>query len=83
MVRSVNRMESTKQVSKRKRKSTYTKGELNRLIDGVCHPLCTDDKRFLLLDGFLHALVERNPPETVRKFVRYNLPVIMKELKKR
>ena len=73
-------MESKKHISKRKRKSAYTKGELNRLIDGVCHPLCANDKRFLLVDGFLHAFVERNPPETVRKFVRYNLPMIMKEL---
>ncbi len=80
MLRNVIRTDSKKQVSKRKRRSAYTKGELNRLIDGVCHPLYTNDKRFLLLDSFLHALVERNPPETVRKFVRYNLPVIMKEL---
>jgi hypothetical protein len=65
---------------RRKRKSAYTKGELNRLIDGICHPLRESDKRFFLLDGFLHALVERDPPQTVRKFVKYNLPEIVKQL---
>lgn len=65
-----------------KRKASYTKGELNKLIDGICHPLCEGDKRFLLLDGFLHALVEQDPPVTVMKFVKYNLPEIVKQLKK-
>jgi hypothetical protein len=33
-----------------------------------------------LLDGFLHGLIERDPPETVRKFIKYNFPQIMKKL---
>ena len=75
-------MEGKKQTTKRKRKrkAAYSKGELNKLIDSICHPLCKNDKRFYLLDGFLHALVERDPPETVRKFVKYNLPEIIKQL---
>ena len=68
---------------KRKTEALYTKGELNRLIDSVCHPLCESDKRFVLLDGFLHAMVEQNPPVSVRKFVKYNLPAIMKQLSQR
>lgn len=75
-------MEGKKRTTKRKRKrkAAYSKGELNKLIDSICHPLCESDKRFFLLDGFLHALVERDPPETVRKFVKYNLPEIIKQL---
>ena len=66
--------------TKRKKKSPYTKGELNRLIDSLVHPFCERDTQFFLLDGFLHALVERDPPSTVRKFVKYNLPEIVKQL---
>ena len=73
-----------KRASKRRRRRTkmmpYTRGELNKLIDGVCHPLCESDKRFFLLDGLLHAFVERDVHESVRKFVKYNVPVILKEL---
>ena len=70
-----------KQSSRCRRKGNrYTKGELNRLIDGVCHPLCKSDKRFLLLDGFLHALVEQNPPVSLGKFLKYNLQAILGEL---
>jgi hypothetical protein len=65
---------------KRKTKTPYTKGELDKLVNRICHPLCENDKRFILVDGFLHALVEQNPPVTVRKFVKYNLPEIMKQL---
>lgn len=80
------RLNETKEKSKRspkrrrKRKATYTRGELNKLIDAVFHPICETDKRFLLLDTFCHALVERNPPETVRKFFKYNMSDIVKEL---
>ena len=64
---------------KRRRKTTYSLGELNELIDAVCHPLAANDKRFYVVDGFLHFLVERDPPQSVRKFVKYNLPKILKE----
>jgi hypothetical protein len=33
----------------------------------------------MLVDAVLHGLVERNPPESVKKFLRYNLPTIVKE----
>jgi hypothetical protein len=66
--------------TRRKTKRPYTAGELNRLIDSVCHPLCDADLRFVLLDGFLHALVEQDPPTSVRKFMKYNVPRIVKQL---
>jgi len=64
----------------KKRRSVYTKGELNRLIDGLLHPLFDVNPAFRLVDSILHGLVERNPPETAMKFLRYNLPWIIGEL---
>jgi hypothetical protein len=74
--------ESARRISKyrRKRKATYTQGELNRLIDGVFHPLCKEDRRFVLLDLFFHGLVERNLSDSVRKFFKYNMSDIVKEI---
>jgi len=65
---------------KRKPAAPYTKAELNRLIDSLCHPLFDIDKGFIVLDGFLHALVEQNPPLTIRKFIRHNLPRLIKNM---
>ena len=64
------------------RKSPYSKAELNKLIDAVIHPLAREDPSLLILDGFLHALVEQNPPLTVRKFLKYNLLRLIANLKK-
>lgn len=69
----------------RRRKSTsklYTQGELNKLIDSLCHPLAEADKGFILVDGILHGLVEQNPPLTIRKFIKYNLPKLIEQLGK-
>ena len=58
----------------------YTQGELNKLIDSLCHPLAETDKGFILVDGLLHAFVEQNPPVTIRKFIKYNLPKLIEQL---
>lgn len=71
-----------KRSRKRKRKTLYTVGEVNRLIDTLVHPLAEKDQGFILLDGFLHALNERNPPLSLRKFMKYNLPEIVKRMEK-
>lgn len=34
----------------------------------------------VLVDGILHGMVEKDPPESLRKFVKYNLPKIVKEI---
>jgi hypothetical protein len=60
----------------------YSKGELNKLIDSLIHPLSKTDKSFILVDGFLHGLVEQNPPASVKKFIKYNLPELIKQLEK-
>ena len=54
------------------------KGKLNRLIDSVMHPLFKKHPGFVLLDGVLHALVEQNPEESLRKFIKYNLDKLVK-----
>ena len=67
--------------SKRKKKRNYyTKGELNRLIDSLLHPLFDLSSAFIAADTILHGLVEQNPPETAVKFIRYSLPKIIEEI---
>jgi hypothetical protein len=66
----------------KKPRKTYSTGDLNKLIDGLVHPLSKTNAGFILLDGFLHGLVEKNPPETVRKFLRYSLPELVKQIEK-
>ena len=74
---------SSTQKAKKKARKLYTKGELNKLIDSLCHPLLKTNKGFVLVDGLLHAMVEQNPPETVLKFIRYSLPKIMEEISRK
>jgi hypothetical protein len=69
----------------RRRKGTSklcTQGELNKLIDSLCHPLSKENKGFILVDGLLHGFVEQNPPVTIRKFIKYNLPKLIEQLGK-
>jgi hypothetical protein len=63
----------------RKRRRRYSKGELNRLIDGLVHPLYRRNPELMILDAVLHGLVKQNPPETVLKFIRYSLPKVIRE----
>jgi len=71
---------SGKLKNKKKETKLYTKGDLNKLIDSLCHPFFKTNKSFMLVDGLLHAMVEQNPPRTVKKFIRYNLPKIMEQI---
>ena len=67
--------------SRRKRRGIkVTKGDLNRLIDDVFHRRFSENVGFVIVDGLLHAVVERNPEESVRKFVRFNVPVLVREM---
>jgi hypothetical protein len=66
--------------NKRKRRLLYSKGELNKLIDDLVHPHYKQNEGLRLLDAVLHGLVEQNPSESFHKFVRYNLPDIMKKI---
>jgi len=60
-------------------KTIYTKGEINKLIDSLCHPLSKANPAMLILDGFLHGLVEMNPPQSARKFLKHNIPTLIEE----
>ncbi|MQY62391.1 hypothetical protein GH146_03790 [archaeon] len=67
--------------SRRKRRGIkVTKGDLNRLIDDIFHRHFSENVGFVIVDGLLHAVVERNPEESARKFVRYNVPVLIREM---
>ena len=67
--------------SRRKRRGIkVTKGDLNRLIDDVFHRHFSENVGFVIVDGLLHAVVERNPEESVRKFVRFSVPVLVREM---
>ena len=54
--------ESVKKVSKMKKKAakSYTKSELNKPIDSLCHSLFKTNEGFILVDGLLHGMVEQN-----------------------
>jgi hypothetical protein len=65
---------------KKKRRSRYSKGELNRLIDDLIHPLSDQRPELTILDAALHGLVQQNPPENAVKFIRYNLHKIIEEI---
>ena len=67
--------------SRRKRRGIkVTKGDLNRLIDDIFHRHFSENVGFVIVDGLLHAVVERNPEESIRKFVRFNVPVLVREM---
>lgn len=74
-------MGSLRKAGKKRHSQPYSKGQLNRLIDDLCNPFYKTDKSFVLVDGLLHGLVERNPPQSALKFLRYSLPAITSQVK--
>ncbi len=58
---------------------TYSKGQLNKMIDSVMHPLFKKDAKFIIVDSALHALVEQNPTLSISKFLKYNLQEIVQQ----
>jgi hypothetical protein len=67
---------------KTRRKRTYSRGDVNAIVDAICHPLADEHWVFVLVDGLCHAAVEDNPKESLAKFVRYNLPELLKRILK-
>jgi hypothetical protein len=63
----------------KKSRRQYSKGDINRLIDTLLHPLFDHSPELMVLDSVLHSIVEQNLTETTQKFIRYNLPKIIKE----
>jgi hypothetical protein len=71
-------MKKTGRKKKKSTSSTYTTGNLNRIVDNLFHPFFKTNIACILIDGILHGVVERNPKKTIKKFARYNLPKIIK-----
>ena len=67
-------------LSKRRRTGKW---ELNKLIDAMIHPYFQEYPAMILVDGILHAMVENDPDESLRKFVRYNVPRLLKLFKRK
>jgi hypothetical protein len=67
---------------RKKNKKHYSKGEVNRLVDSVLHPMFDHGTVFMVIDTMFHGLVEMNPRVTVKKFARYTLPKIIEEILK-
>jgi hypothetical protein len=64
----------------KKNRRKYSKGDVNRLIDTLLHPLFDHSPELMIVDSVLHSLVEQNLTETTQKFIRYNLPKIVDEI---
>lgn len=61
-----------------------TKGEKNRLVDALLHPLAKGNAKIpvILFDSIVHGFIERNPKVSMRKFVRYSLPKILEKARR-
>ena len=60
--------------------SIYTKGEVNKIVDSLAHPLIKKSKVFRIFDELAHVAIEGDLRESLVKFIRYSLPVIVREL---
>jgi hypothetical protein len=67
-------------MTKRKKPS---KGQLNRIVDTLAHPYFKQYPVMILVDGAVHTLIERDVRTSIQKFVKYNAPLIVKELLKK
>jgi hypothetical protein len=47
------------------------------LADAVVHPFFKLDPYFLVLDAVVHVIIERNPSESLVKFIQYSLPKLL------
>jgi hypothetical protein len=56
------------------------KGKLNKLIDDLIHPHFREYPALIIVDGLLHAMVEQNPDASLRKFIKYNVPKLLKTI---
>jgi len=65
-----------------KKDQLFSTGERNKLIDSIFHPLAKNNLFFWIVDGGFHAAVEQDHVMTVKKFIRYNGPRILKQFLK-
>jgi len=67
----------------RKDRPVFSKGQVNRLIDDVVHPLKKLDWSFTVVDEALHMINEEDILDSLIKFVEYSLPEILKRILKK
>jgi hypothetical protein len=69
---------------KKRKRSLSEKAFWNKLIDYHLHPHFKgpNAEKAILLDYFAHSLVEKNPEESRRKFIRYSLPKLIEVMDK-
>jgi len=65
------------------KKRKTTKVNLNKLIDDLIHPYFKQYPASIILDDLLHAIVENNPEKSMQKFLRYNVPKLLKHLQEK
>ena len=58
----------------------YTRGEANKIVDSLTHPLIKKNKAFRIFDELAHVAIEKDLRESLIKFIRYSLPGIVREL---
>jgi hypothetical protein len=66
-----------KTIKKRKKPS---KGELNKIVDTLVHSYFEQYPILILADGAVHAFIEQDARTSIRKFVKYNASLILREL---
>lgn len=73
-------MSPKKKAGKTRKSRLYSVGQMNKVIDDLLHPFYRKNQWIRVADGILHGLAERNVRVSARKFVKYNLPEIMKKI---
>lgn len=72
-----------RQTSRKKTGINLTKGQLNRIIDTLLHRHFRRNPDLILLDGLAHAIVENDLEQSLRKFAKYGVPVLLKETERK
>jgi len=56
------------------------KGKLNKLVDKIFHPHFKKHPELIIVDEILHIIIEQNPKQSFKKFIKYNLNKILKHI---
>jgi hypothetical protein len=73
-------MNPKKKTVKLRKLRPYSAGQMNKLVDDFAHPFYEKSEWYRVADGLLHGLVEKNARDSAKKFVKYNLPEILKKI---
>jgi len=64
-----------------RRSAPYSKGEVNKIIDSLLHPLMKGHPWLVMVDGLLHAINEGGQ-KSLEKFIRYNIKPLVEAIEK-